>query len=445
MADKPAAPIYRSQGNALFRTDAGSAIVKRGQDVPYNINGAPAGGTVAWGSVTGTLTDQADLTSALAAKEATVPAGTAAQYWRGDKTWQSLNAAAVSGLGYFATGTDAANLTGTVTAARLPQFTGGDVTTSGAGSVNLAIGTNKVTRAMLVQTTGAALLGATGAGNVTDLTGTQATALLDVFTSALKGLVPASGGGTTNFLRADGTWAVPAGGGGTTTNALTANSTGGAAPGTTFNGSAAVTIDYSSVGAAKTGAITGSGLTFSATDTLAGRSSAGGGAVEEIVCTAAGRALIDDASATAQRATLGLVAVASSGSASDLTAGTLARPVSTPTGSIGYATGAGGSVSQTTSKSTGVTLNTICGKVTMNNAALGAGNAIAFTVTNSQVAATDAVIANIASGAASNLSYYIFVVKVAAGSFDILIVNRTGSTLSEALVINFAVIKSVTA
>lgn len=49
-----------------------------------------------------------------------------------------------------------------------------------------------------------------GAGE--ELTGAQATTLLDVFTSLLKGLVPASGGGTTNFLRADGSWAAPAGG-----------------------------------------------------------------------------------------------------------------------------------------------------------------------------------------------------------------------------------------
>ncbi len=41
------------------------------------------------------------------------------------------------------------------------------------------------------------------------------TALLDIFTSGAKGLVPASGGGTTNFLRADGTFAVPPGTGGT--------------------------------------------------------------------------------------------------------------------------------------------------------------------------------------------------------------------------------------
>lgn len=51
------------------------------------------------------------------------------------------------------------------------------------------------------------------------------TALLNAFTSALKGLVPASGGGTTNFLRADGTWAAPPGGGATGTTHF--NGTGG--------------------------------------------------------------------------------------------------------------------------------------------------------------------------------------------------------------------------
>jgi hypothetical protein len=53
-----------------------------------------------------------------------------------------------------------------------------------------------------------------GTGDPEDLTGTQATTLLDTFTTSLKGLAPASGGGTSNFLRADGTWAAPAGGGG---------------------------------------------------------------------------------------------------------------------------------------------------------------------------------------------------------------------------------------
>lgn len=49
------------------------------------------------------------------------------------------------------------------------------------------------------------------------LTPTQTTADLNLFTTSLQGLVPASGGGTTNFLRADGTWAAPPGGGGSGT------------------------------------------------------------------------------------------------------------------------------------------------------------------------------------------------------------------------------------
>src|SRR5215472_19212339 len=53
------------------------------------------------------------------------------------------------------------------------------------------------------------------AGTVGERTPTQATASLNLFTNTLQGLVPGSGGGTTNFLRADGTWSAPAGGGGT--------------------------------------------------------------------------------------------------------------------------------------------------------------------------------------------------------------------------------------
>ena len=48
----------------------------------------------------------------------------------------------------------------------------------------------------------------------------------------------------------------------------------------------------------------------SATDRLLGRSTAGAGSVEEITCTSAGRALLDDADAATQRATLGLGTIA---------------------------------------------------------------------------------------------------------------------------------------
>lgn len=87
-----------------------------------------------------------------------------------------------------------------------------DVIMSAAG-----IGDAAVTYAKLQDVSATArLLGriTAGAGEAEELTGTQATTLLDAFTSALKGLAPASGGGTSNFLRADGTWALPPGGGG---------------------------------------------------------------------------------------------------------------------------------------------------------------------------------------------------------------------------------------
>jgi precorrin-6B methylase 1 len=53
----------------------------------------------------------------------------------------------------------------------------------------------------------------------------------------------------------------------------------------------------------------------SATNRLLGRVSAGSGDVEEITCTAAGRALIDDADAEAQRTTLSAQKTITSGTA----------------------------------------------------------------------------------------------------------------------------------
>jgi hypothetical protein len=47
-------------------------------------------------------------------------------------------------------------------------------------------------------------------------------------------------------------------------------------------------------------------IKVSSSDRLLGRSSAGAGASEEITCTSAGRALLDDADASAQRTTLEL-------------------------------------------------------------------------------------------------------------------------------------------
>lgn len=92
----------------------------------------------------------------------------------------------------------------------------GNVTGSGTTSITTTIANNVVTNAMLAQIATARIRGrvTAGTGNVEDLTGTQATTLLDSFAGSAKGLVPVSVGGTTNFLRADGAWAAPPGGGG---------------------------------------------------------------------------------------------------------------------------------------------------------------------------------------------------------------------------------------
>ena len=89
----------------------------------------------------------------------------------------------------------------------------GDITVSASGAT-WTIDNGVVTNAKLADVSTATYKGRTtaGSGSPEDLTGTQATALLDAFSSTLKGLAPASGGGAVNFLRADGTWAAPAGG-----------------------------------------------------------------------------------------------------------------------------------------------------------------------------------------------------------------------------------------
>jgi hypothetical protein len=111
---------------------------------------------------------------------------------------------------------------------------------------------------------------------------------------------------------------------------------------------------------------------------------------------------------------------------------------------IGYSTGTGGTVTQATNKATGVTLNKRCGQITMNNASLAAAAEVSFTLTNSTIAATDVVYTCIASGATAG-AYNTQVDAVANGSCRIAVGNKSAGPLSEALVLNFVVIKSVTA
>jgi hypothetical protein len=109
---------------------------------------------------------------------------------------------------------------------------------------------------------------------------------------------------------------------------------------------------------------------------------------------------------------------------------------------LGYGTGAGGTVTQATSKSTGVTLNKPSGKITMVNTLLAANTNVSFILTNSLLATGDIVLVNINDGATLN-SYQACAENSRGGSVYIMLRNTTGASLSEAVVLTFTIIKSV--
>lgn len=114
-----------------------------------------------------------------------------------------------------------------------------------------------------------------------------------------------------------------------------------------------------------------------------------------------------------------------------------------PTAGQGYSTGAGGTATQGTSRTTGVTLNRVCGAITLFsqiNTAISGATAQSFTVTNAAVAATDVIKVSQKSGSDK---YLIFVTNTSAGSFQITSYT-TGGTSNEAPVFNFTVTKAVT-
>ncbi len=100
----------------------------------------------------------------------------------------------------------------------------------------------------------------------------------------------------------------------------------------------------------------------------------------------------------------------------------------------------GGTVTQGTSKSTGVTLNAASGQITMHNASLADGAEVTFTVTNSEVAATDVVVVNHGSAGTAG-AYVVQANTLAAGSFKITVGNVSGGALAEAIVLNFVALK----
>ena len=107
---------------------------------------------------------------------------------------------------------------------------------------------------------------------------------------------------------------------------------------------------------------------------------------------------------------------------------------------LGYTTDAQGTVTQLTDKSTAVTLNKSAGRITMNNASLTTATNATFTLNNSFISANDTVILTISGGQTTPGSYNVFANALGAGTVSITLRNISGGTLSEAIVVNFAII-----
>lgn len=109
---------------------------------------------------------------------------------------------------------------------------------------------------------------------------------------------------------------------------------------------------------------------------------------------------------------------------------------------LGYCSCAFGEVTQLTSKSTAVTLNTPTGRITMNNASLGNNTTVVFRLNNSAIKTNDVLILNISGGVAGVGDYLAYVGDIGTGYADISLANRKGGggSLSEAVKITYTLI-----
>lgn len=121
------------------------------------------------------------------------------------------------------------------------------------------------------------------------------------------------------------------------------------------------------------------------------------------------------------------------------------------TASIGYPAGTGGTVTQGTSRTTGVTLNKITGEIVLFATTIAGHDADEFTLTNSTIEANDVFVLSIKSGvaAATRKYYQVHVVSVSAGSCVISVGNIDNAAIptvgTDAPVIQFVVLKGAVA
>jgi hypothetical protein len=109
---------------------------------------------------------------------------------------------------------------------------------------------------------------------------------------------------------------------------------------------------------------------------------------------------------------------------------------------LGYCSCAFSEVTQLTSKSTAVTINTPTGRITMDDAALNNNAVVRFTMNNSSINSNDVVIVNIKLNGSTPEAYIAFIADIGEGFADLALWNRSGGQLAEAVELNFAVIRN---
>lgn len=146
------------------------------------------------------------------------------------------------------------------------------------------------------------------------------------------------------------------------------------------------------------------------------------------------------AAAITSSGTVTATAVTSSGAISGTSiTGSGAVLSSSPSAGVGYTTGAGGTVTQITSRTTSVTLNKTTGAITLCSAA-GTASWQVFSLINSAIATNDVVHISQQAGADK---YMVFVISTLPGSCSIAFAT-TGGTTTEQPVFNFVVLKGAT-
>lgn len=115
----------------------------------------------------------------------------------------------------------------------------------------------------------------------------------------------------------------------------------------------------------------------------------------------------------------------------------------TGSGGLGYGVGSGGTVIQSTSKSTAVTLNKPCGQITMHNAELAIDESIFFILNNTFIRASDIVVVCPNYGFNAG-GYRTEAAHVGNGEVVFRVTNVSGVSKSEPVTLIFAVIKGAT-